>query len=59
MPEILFPGIGFDQVSPVAKIFDRAFELWTARQHDGCAHLGDGDLAQLLDVRLERVAQLA
>ena len=39
MPEILFPRIGFDQIGPVAKIFDRAFELRTARQHDRCADL--------------------
>ena len=58
-PEIGAPRIGLGGVGGEAQIFDRTFELRRRGQHPGRADLGDGDLAQFLDVLAHGVAQLA
>ena len=42
-----------------AQVADRAFQLRCGGEHAGRAHLGDGDLTQLLDMLAHRVPQLA
>ena len=57
--EVGLPGIGLRQVGGEAKVGDRGVELGDRGEEPGCTHLRDRQLAQLVAVRLEGVAQLA
>ena len=57
--EIGSPRICLGDLSWECQIVDGYLELTTVGQGDRRAHLGDGDVAQQLDLRVQRIAQLA
>ncbi|SHV49190.1 Uncharacterised protein [Mycobacteroides abscessus subsp. abscessus] len=57
-PEIGCPRVVFGKVGDIAQTVDRRLQMAAMGERHGRADLGDGDGAQVLDLVIQRVAQL-